>query len=271
MTAEEIAKYIQDEKVRQQVLEALKNEYLPKADFTKATQAKADELKAVQEKLAAQEAENRRYMEWYYGKYEPWMAQAKAEAASRHQASVNPNPTPANPNENWWDNWDILTPQQQAQALHKQQISELNQSFGTWTQQFAQNVNNLIKERETYYQDYLSLYIDANEKKRQNPDLDIQKYMTRALELKTGKANPMETAYTLETLEKDKEKWLEEGRKHGRQEAETEYKAKRPTSEPSTLGGGPEPFKPVAVKKEDRMAELKAKVGEKFGPQVWAP
>src|SRR3990167_10557164 len=113
MTAEEIAKYIQDEKVRQQVLEALKNEYLPKADFTKATQAKADELKAVQEKLAAQEAENKRDKERYYTKYEPWMSQAKAEAASRQQASVNPNPTPANPNENWWDNWDILTPQQQ--------------------------------------------------------------------------------------------------------------------------------------------------------------
>src|SRR3990167_5617812 len=87
MTAEEIAKYIQDEKVRQQVLEALKNEYLPKADFTKATQAKADELKALQEKLAAQEAENKRYMEWYYTKYEPWAAQVKADMADSTEAT----------------------------------------------------------------------------------------------------------------------------------------------------------------------------------------
>lgn len=271
MTAEEIAKFIQDDKARQQVMEALKNEYLPKADFTKATQAKADEMKAIQEKLAAQEAENKRYMEWYYTKYEPWAAQVKAELASRQNASPSNPANQPSQNGNWWENWDTLTPQQQAQELHKQQIATLNQSFGTWTQQFQQNLNTTLQEREKYYQDYLSLYIDANEKKRQNPDLDIQKYMTRALELKTGKANPLETAYTLETLEEEKKKWLEQGRQHGRQELETEYKAKRPASEPATLGGGPEPFHPAVVKKEDRMAELKAKVGEKFGPQIWAP
>lgn len=271
MTAEEIAKLIQDENARKQVMEALKNEYLPKADFTKATQAKADEMKAIQEKLAAQETENKRYMEWYYTKYEPWAAQVKEELAKR-QNPAKPDPAnPANPNGNWYENWDALTPAQQAQELHKQQIAALNQNFGTWTQQFQQSLNTQLQEREKYYQDYLSLYIDANEKKRQNPDLDIQKYMTRALELKTGKANPLETAYTLETLEEEKKKWLEQGRALGKQDAETEYKAKRPALEPTTLGSGPEPFKPAVVKKEDRMAELKAKVGEKFGPQIWAP
>src|SRR3990167_863317 len=102
MTAEEILKLIQDDKARQQVMEALKNEWVPKADFTKATQAKADEMKKAEERAATSEAENKRYMEWYYGKYEPWAAQVKAELANR-QAYANPNAAnPANPNGNWW-------------------------------------------------------------------------------------------------------------------------------------------------------------------------
>src|SRR3990167_1004023 len=112
MTAEEILKLIQDDKARQQVMEALQNEWVPKSDFTKATQAKAEEARKNEERALASEAENKRYMEWYYQKYEPWAAQVKAELANRQQAPANSNP--GNPNGNWWENWDTFTPQQQA-------------------------------------------------------------------------------------------------------------------------------------------------------------
>jgi len=89
------------------------------ADSTEATQTEAEELKQLQEKLAAQEAANRLYLEWYYTKYEPWAAQVKADAERRAaNPAANPNPAnPANLNGNWWKNWDTYTPQQREKLV----------------------------------------------------------------------------------------------------------------------------------------------------------
>ena len=254
MTAEEILKLIQDDKARQQVMEALQNEWVPKSDFTKATQAKAEEARKNEERALASEAE-------------PWAAQVKAELANRQQAPANSNP--GNPNGNWWENWDTFTPQQQAQVLQQ----EVSREQMAYAQQVAGQYGKAFQDAQTalgqQLQEQVGIYIDAFERRHKDPSLDIQPFLEKAKNFKTGNFNPMDAAYREVTYEKEKEKWLDEGRKHGRQEAETEFKAKRP--EPNLINSGPEPFKPNTVKKEDRLNELKGKVTEKFGPQVWGP
>ena len=261
MTPEEIVKLIQDDKARQQVLEALKNEWVPKADFTKATTAKAEELKTSQEAYNAAVAENERYMKWYHGEYEPWLADRKAEAEKR---ATSPTPTPANPNVAWYENWDTLSPQQQAQTLQQQQINYAN----LLAQHYGKAFNDAQAGLDQRVQDQFAVYIDALERRHKDPTLDIQPFLKKAKEFKTGEFNPLDAAYREVTYEKEKEKWLDEGRKLGRQDLETEIKAKGPTA-PTRVTGEPEPFKPNFVKKEDRMTELNQKITEKLGQQVW--
>lgn len=272
MTEAQILALIQDEKARQQVAEALKNEWLPKGDFTKAQQAKADELKAIQEKNVAMETENKRFMEWYYGTYEPWKQQVTP--ILQRYGNANQNPNPGNPasgqpqgGQNWYENWDVLTPQQQAQALQQQQIAYTNQL----AQNFGQQFNQSIQAMNSAFDQRWAVYIDAIERGRKNPDLDIQPLLEKAKQYKVGEFNPLDLAQRELLADKEKEKWLQQGRDLGKQDAETEFKAKRSPVDSSSFGDGPEPFKPAIVKKEDRMAELKTKVGEKFGPQVWRP
>lgn len=265
MTAEEIAKLIPDEKTRQQFLESMKNEWVPKADFTKFGQTKADELKASQAAYDAVVTENERYMKWYRGEYEPYRLRQAAEAERRAQ-----NPTPSNPGGNgvvsWYENWDTLTPQQQAQELYKQQVSYANAIAQRYGQAFDQAQVALNQQ----VQDQFGVYIDALERRHKDPSLDIQPFLEKAKKFKTGDFNPLDAAYKEVTYEKDKEKWMEEGRKLGHQDAETEFKARTPGPS-NRIDAGPPPFKPNLVKKEDRMAELKTKVTEKLGAGVWGP
>lgn len=266
MTVEEYAKLIPDEKARQQFLESMKNEWVPKADFTKATQAKADELKTIQAAHDAQVAENARYMKWYKEEYEPYAARMRTEAEKR---AANPTPSsPANPNPNgaaWYENWEAMTPQQQAQELYKQQVNYANAIAQQYGKAFQDGMTTLNQQ----VQDQFGVYIDALERRHKDPSLDIQQFLDKAKNFKTQNFNPLDAAYKEVTYEKDKEKWLEEGRKLGRQDLETEQKARAPVA--PRIDAGPEPFKPNLVKKEDRMAELKTKVTEKLGPQVWGP
>lgn len=252
---------IQDEKLRQLIWEKAHKEWVPMADFTQTTQAKAEELRLVQEQLAAQEAENARYMTWYHEKYEPYLARQAAEAEKR---AMSPTPSnPASPNGNWYENWDTFTPQQQAQTLYQQQVNYANaiaQQYGKAFQDAQAALNQQI-------QDQFGVYIDAIERRHKDPTLNVQEFLDKARKFKTADFNPLDAAYKEVTYEKDKEKWLEEGRKLGRQDLETEIKA-RPSPGPR-VGGEPEPFKPGIVKKEDRMAELDRKITEKLGPQVW--
>ena len=155
MTSQEIAALIPDEKQRAVVLAALGNEWVPKADFTRATQAKADELKVAQDLAAAGQAEIKRFSAWYYGQYEPWRAQVLAESEKRAAAPTNPNSTPANPNGNWWENWDVLTPQQQAQMLEQrgqQQVidyaNKVAQTYGQEFQKALQGLSQQVQEGE---------------------------------------------------------------------------------------------------------------------------
>ena len=265
MTVEEIAKLIQDEKARQQFLESMKNEWVPKADFTKATQAKADELKAIQTAKEAAEAENARYMKWYREEYEPYAARMKVEMEKRPTAS-NPGNPGGNGAGSWYENWDAMTPQQQAQELYKQQVNYANAIAKQYGEAFTQAQAALNQQ----VQDQFGVYIDAIERRQKDPTLDIQPFLEKARKFKAGDFNPLDAAYKEVTYEKDKEKWLEEGRKLGRQDLETEIKARAPGPS-ARIDTGPEPFKPNLVKKEDRMTELKNKVTEKLGQQVWGP
>lgn len=254
---------IPDEKLRQEVWEKAKDSIVPKGDFTKYTQERGEELKRMQGQLQGEQAKNQQFSQWYHNTYEPWLNQVQpllqnqANGASAAQAQAASDEAYAN--------WHLMEPQQQAQIQHDQLRKSYQNDFRTWADTFAKGVQDVLTDRERYYQNYLRLYVDANEKKRSDPDLDITKYMDRALNL--GAESPTDVAYTLETLDREKQRWLEDGRLHGRQEAEEEYKAKAPAApaSPSSL----ETYKPTQTKQADRMEELKNKVTEKFGPDVW--
>ncbi len=262
---------IKDEKLRADIWAKLQNDIVAKADFTKHAQGKADELKVLQEQLDAKAAENTKFSNWYYGTYEPWLKNVQPALDSYNNPAPTAQPSNAIPptGNDPYANYGDLLPADQAKLLQEQITTNLNTQFNTWSKGLATNLDTVLKDREKYYQDYLGLYVDANEKKRGNPDLDIMSYMNRALQLRNGKENPMDVAYTLETLEANKKKWLEDGRALGRKDLETELEEKKKTEIP-TFSGGPEPYKaPESVSASDRATGLKDKITEKFGAGVW--
>jgi len=265
MDLPEYLNVITDEKVRKELWAKLQNDTVPKADFTKHAQQKADELKVAQDKLSAQMVENQKFSTWYYNTYEPWLTQVKPQLDQlQNGTQTTQTGTPVNNNVNDpYANWADLQPAEQQKLMQDQIVNQLGQQFQTWGQNFTNNMNQSLASREKYYQDYLGLYVDANEKKRNDPELDIQKYMTRALGL--PKENPMEVAYTLETLERDKKKWMDEGRALGRKEIEEKVKgAPAPTFEATPTVYN----KPALVGQNDRNADLKNKITEKFGTSI---
>ncbi|MEE9568951.1 MAG: hypothetical protein V3W37_06145 [Candidatus Binatia bacterium] len=265
---------IKDEKLRKEIWEKLQNDIVAKADFTKHAQGKADELKALQEQLDAKAAENTKFSDWYYKTYEPWLKNVQPALDSYNNPNPQPQIQPSNgipqAGNDPYANYENMLPAEQAKLLQEQITATLNNQFTTWSRGLATNLDTVLKDREKYYQDYLGLYVDANEKKRGNPDLDITSYMNRALQLRSGKENPMEVAYTLETLEADKKKWIEDGRALGRKDLETELEEKKKSELPS-FNSGPEPYKaPEPVSAGDRQTGLKDKVTEKFGAGIWS-
>jgi len=272
MDLPEYLNLIKDEKVRKEIWDKLQNETVPKSDFTKFGQTKADELKAIQDQLTTQTDQNKKFTDWYYATYEPWIKTIQP-ILDNHQATAQqpPNAIPAvnNNGNDPYANWGDLGPTEQAKLMTEQIVGQLLPQFQTWGNNYTTTMNNSLAAKEKYYQDYIGLYVDANEKKRNDPELDIPKYMKRALEL--PKENPMEVAYTLETLERDKAKWMDEGRALGRKDLETEMGEKAKANIP-TFEAGPTVYKsPAPVTHNDRQGELKNKVTEKFGVGVWAP
>lgn len=263
---------IKDEKVRKEIWDKLQNETVPKSDFTKFGQTKADELKATQDQLTAQTDQNKKFSDWYYATYEPWVKTIQPILDNHQATQQTHNAIPAANNNNGNDpyaNWGDLGPIEQAKLMTEQIVGQLGNQFQTQFQNYTTTMNTSLAAKEKYYQDYIGLYVDANEKKRNDPELDIPKYMQRALGL--PKENPMDVAYTLETLERDKKKWMDEGRALGRTDLETEMAEKAKGNIP-TFEAGPTVYnKPAPVTHNDRQGELKNKVTEKFGVNVWAP
>lgn len=270
MKIEEMAALITDEKQKAAFLEAMKNEYVLKADFTQHTQKQGEEAKKLQE-------ENDTFRSWYREKYEPYIAVAEPILQAHYaRQNGNPNPNPGNPNpnpgQNWYDGWDTLPGERQAQVLEQKvreaQMAALTEKEKTYQQALEQWGKNLADQLQGQF----AVFVEAQQRKAQDPDLDVLKYMDRVKKFAPAHGiNPFDEAYRAETYDRDKEKWLNEGRKLGKQDAETEFKSKPgnipPITPPSTL----QPYKNPEIKQADRRAALTNAVTEKFGSKVWQP
>jgi hypothetical protein len=126
-----------------------------------------------------------------------------------------------------FENWDMLQPQEQAKRI----AEHVNQNY--LAQELAKiqnNFNQQLAQREQYYQNYLNVFADAHQRQLKNPNLDVNEYMRKVLEIQQGKQNPMDLAYAAMTGP-EKEKAIEEAAfKRGREEAELEFKNKQQTN-----------------------------------------
>lgn len=153
-------------------------------------------------------------------------------------------------------NWDRISPilygQQQAQQpaqsqdgnkqwdFHPAALSILEQPawdnvgqyyqaryFNPVIEALKNEFNQALARREQYYQNYLGVMTDAYNRKFADPGLDIVAYMKKALDIQSGKENPMELAYASMTSV-DKLKAAEEAAyRRGREDFETEIKNKQ--------------------------------------------
>jgi len=203
--------------------EEAKKSYLLHSDYTKKTTDFSEKEKAWQAKEADYERRVKEYndfqtqyvpfkqkLEQYWDKIAPILAGQQPVQVPQQQQN----------GQDQWENWDVLPPQEQAKRLAEYTRSEyLMKELEARDQKF----NQALAQREQYYQNYMTLLTDALMKRQQNPDLDVNAYMKKALDIQQGKENPMDLAYTAVTSEASRKALEEQYYKKGREDRELEY------------------------------------------------
>lgn len=212
-----------------QYREEAKKSYLLHSDYTKKSQELSEQRKQW-------ESEQQKYKDYEQkvSSYDKWWGDNKStfEAIQKNWERIAPilqgqavnTQNPQNngqSSQNYFENWDVLPAQEQAQRLAEYVASNHLQK-GLSAQE--QKINQLLAQKEQQIQNYLAILTDAYGKKFENPSLNIPEYIKKATEYSYGQFNPMDLAYQSMTgpasLEKMKEEWLAKGREEARLEAQ---------------------------------------------------
>lgn len=217
--------------IPEQYREEAKKNVLLQSDYTRKTTEIAEKQKAwEQEKQQLAERLNN-YDTWYRDQYAPFYQKAqphmeKIIAMINGQQAQAQQPAQSNGNDPF-EHYDVLPPQEQAKRL----AEYLNQNYlSNALSALKQEFNQTLAQREAYYSNLLNVMTDAYGRKFQNPGLDLQAYMKEALEIQSGKKNPLDLAYTSVTKEADLKNLQEQFYKKGREDMELEFKNKQLSS-----------------------------------------
>lgn len=173
--------------------------------------------------------------------------------------------------------WANLTPDKQARTLAELVAKQVGTSNADYQKQlqasYAEQVkalNQLIKEKELYFQNYLKVWQKAFEEKQRNPSLDIDKAVQQALDVFSGKVDPLELGIRLSTFDQDKQAFVSDQRKLW--EAEQAEKDKQKQMLPPLSSGTPPIYKaPTGPPRGlgSMKQEVAQALAEKFGTQIF--
>lgn len=215
--------------------EAMRDEarkgWMQQADYTQKTQELANQRKeweSQKEKYETALQQNEKFNKWYQDEYAPFVSKLQPhwgdiESILSGQAPRQPASNPANPQNgnagNTFDNWDLLAPNEQVAKL----TEHLQQSYLTPAiENLGKEFDQRLQQREQYYQNYINILTDAFMKKSENPGLDIPAYMNKAMEIQSGRIDPMKMAYEAvtsgDTRKQLEKQWYEQGKRDFEQE-----------------------------------------------------
>lgn len=208
--------------IPEQEREEAKKSWMLQSDYTKKTTEYAEGRKAwdsEKEKLLAAQKEMEPVVEWYKSVYpkfkEHWdKIQPILFGQQQQQPPTQQNTSTAQPDP--FHDYDLLPAQEQAKRLadyvNNQYVSN---AISQLEQKFQQELNN----RTQFFNNYLGILTDAQQKAFTNPGFNMQEYIAKALELQSGKFNPLELAYNAVTSQGNLDKMQQEWLKKGKEEA----------------------------------------------------
>jgi hypothetical protein len=220
--------------IPEQYREEAKQHYLRQSDYTKKTQDFSEKEKAWQAKEADYEQKVKQYND-FAQQYQPFYQKLQqnwdriAPILAGQQLPVQQQTQNGNQphQDQWGENFDVLPPAEQAKRIAEYTKTEyLSKELQAMRQEF----NAALSEREKYYQNFLNIYTDAFTRKFQNPGLDMQAFMKKAIDIQYGRENPMDLAYTATTSEADRKALEEQYYKKGREDRELEYTNQQQTN-----------------------------------------
>ena len=198
--------------------------YLLQSDYTKKTQEFSDRQKQWDTERGDLQKRVDEYNQ-FAAQYQPFY-----QRLQQHWDKIGPilegrepqyqAPASHTPQQNYFDNWEELAPQEQAKKLGDFQDSRLQQAMGQLKQEF----NQALAMREQYYSNYLNILTDAFERKMRDPSLDMNQFMQRANAIQWGKENPLELAYQSMTGPARQKEIEEAAYKRGLEDAALEAK-----------------------------------------------
>jgi hypothetical protein len=212
--------------------EDAKKSYMLEADYRQKTMALSEKEKSWQEKekLYADKEKNwdefqrtytpfRANLEKHWDKIAPILNGVQQQIAAAQQQQ--------NPNQDAFENFDLLPPVEQAKRLAEHVQKQIAESYDKRFTDYRQETAKEIQLRENAFRNYLAVLTDAFEKKTGNPELDMKAYLQKALEYQNGNINPLEAAYSAVTSEATQKRQQEEWMKKGREEALLELQNKQ--------------------------------------------
>jgi hypothetical protein len=197
--------------------------YLMQSDYTKKTTEIADRQKAWDTEKAELSRLNNEYVTWWTG-FKPTFDTIngnwdKIQKVLGGQAPAQTQQSPQQPEDPFRD-YDLLPPVEQAKRIGEQVVA---QHVTKALQAQEQKFNQAFQQREQYYQNYLNIWTDAQERARKNPDFPVREYLQQALEYSSGKGNPLEMAAMTVTKDSDLKKQQEQWDKAGYERAKLEF------------------------------------------------
>jgi hypothetical protein len=214
--------------------EEARKSYMLHKDYTQKTQEISERNKSWEtekQSLAEKAAQADQFTKWYQESYTPFYNQINSKWDDI-QKILTGQPAQApqqngNQQQDYFANYDLLPPTEQAkkQAEYIQQ-TYLNQALQAQEQKF----NHTLQQEKGFFTNYLNILTDAFGRKFNDPNLDLQSFLTEAMNFQAGKGNPLELAYSKVTSEASRKALEDQWYKKGKEEALLEMQNQQQSS-----------------------------------------
>ncbi len=245
---------------------------LRQADYTKKTQTLADERRQFEtsskELQAYKEAADKHGHpdEWakFWGGVQPyWETFTKY---TQQQKTGQSQPQGGSVDDPWKD-WDLTPANQQADRMAKHLEAKIRSNIEA---EYMPQIQQAFKSRDEYNQNYLTLMRKAFEMKNTNPELDLDQLFQTAVDMQSGKINPLEVAQKYSTPAPDLDKMFNERLEQQKVQWEEEWKSKQQATTPvpgiPLSAFSPRPDAPKTA--EEAKQRVREAVAEKYGREI---
>lgn len=215
--------------VPENLREDARKSYMLEADYRKKTSELSEQRKSWEEKEKSWSEKEQQWQK-FNEQYQPFRSQLEKNwdkiapilqgAAQQHAAQ------PTQATTDLFENFDLLPAQEQAKRLAEYTKTQLSGEYDQRLTAREKAINDKMEAYAAAIRNFLAVQTDAYNRKFQNPELDIDAYLKKALEFQNGGFNPMDAAYNALTAEQTMKRQQEEWMKKGREEAMLELQNK---------------------------------------------